>query len=69
MTDPPFRIFDDDGNEINPALIVKPSLCVSCKKDSIPSEEVLCQLWGSNPDWSLIGNLSDQLEKEIFDGG
>ena len=34
----------DDGTEINPDLIAKPSLCVSCKKDGLPSEEVLCVL-------------------------
>jgi hypothetical protein len=39
-----FRLFDDDGTEINPDLISKPSLCVSCKKDDDPSEEVLCNL-------------------------
>lgn len=44
MTDQGFRLFDDDGNEINPDLIPKPSLCVSCKKDGDPSEELLCQL-------------------------
>jgi hypothetical protein len=44
MTEPPFRIFDDDGNEINPALPSKPSRSVSRKKDVDPSEEMLCQL-------------------------
>lgn len=44
MTELPFRIFDDDGNELNPDLISKPGLCVSCKKDGDPSEEMLCQL-------------------------
>ena len=39
-----FGIFDDDGNEINPNLIVKPSLCVMCKKDEDPSEEIFCTL-------------------------
>jgi hypothetical protein len=41
MNDSGFRLFDDDGTEIDPALISKPSLCVSCKKDDDPSEEVL----------------------------
>jgi hypothetical protein len=44
MTPNGFRLFDDDGTEINPDLISKPSLCVSCKKDDDPSEEVLCNL-------------------------
>ena len=38
-------IFDDDGNKINPDLIPKPSLCVSCKKDGMSGEEeILCAL-------------------------
>ena len=38
-------IFDDDGNKINPDLIPKPSLCVSCRKDGMPGEEeILCAL-------------------------
>ncbi|MBC8552207.1 MAG: hypothetical protein H8D23_21460 [Candidatus Brocadiales bacterium] len=39
-----FRHFDDDGNEINPDLISKPSLCVSCLKDEDPKEEMRCNL-------------------------
>jgi hypothetical protein len=42
--DKPFGIYDDDGNEINADLIAKPSLCVSCKKDEDPLEEMLCFL-------------------------
>ena len=37
--------FDDDGNEINPDLISKPDLCITCKKDNSPGkEEILCNL-------------------------
>jgi hypothetical protein len=38
--------FRDDGTEINPDLIVKPSLCVSCRNDGDPDEEmtILCTL-------------------------
>lgn len=37
--------YDDDGNELNPDLISKPSLCVSCAKDNgDPEEEILCNL-------------------------
>ncbi len=39
-----FRYFDDDGNEMNPDLVPKPALCVSCAKDEDPSEEILCTL-------------------------
>ena len=38
------KFYDDDGTEVNPDLIPKPSLCISCKKDEIPSEEILCDL-------------------------
>ena len=44
MKDKNSGFFYDDGTEINPDLIVKPSLCVSCKKDNIPSQEILCTL-------------------------
>ena len=36
--------FNDDGTEINPYEIKKPSLCVICKKDLDPNEEILCTL-------------------------
>ena len=36
--------FDDDGNELFPNLIPKPGLCLICKKEDDPSEEVLCNL-------------------------
>ena len=38
------RFFRDDGTEINPDLIVKPTLCVTCRKDDDPREEILCTL-------------------------
>ena len=38
------RYFDDDGNEMNPDFIPKPSLCVSCANDEDPKEETLCNL-------------------------
>ena len=34
----------DDGTKVNPNLIPKPSLCISCNKDDDPSEEILCTL-------------------------
>ena len=36
--------FDDDGYEINPELIKKPSLCVICVNNDNPKEEILCNL-------------------------
>ncbi|HYW81537.1 MAG TPA: hypothetical protein VE890_18275 [Thermoguttaceae bacterium] len=44
MEDKPIRFYDDDGREINPDLIAKPSLCASCEKDNDASEETLCVL-------------------------
>ena len=47
MTEPAddrMRFMDDDGNELNPDLIRKPALCVSCAKDADPSEEIVCCL-------------------------
>ncbi len=38
------KFYDDDGTEVNPDLIPKPSLCISCRKDEIPGEEILCNL-------------------------
>jgi hypothetical protein len=37
--------FDDDGTEINPELVPKPGLCLTCKKDNAGGkEEILCTL-------------------------
>jgi hypothetical protein len=47
---PPFddrgRYVDDEGKELNPDLVPKPSWCLSCAKDDNgdPEEEVLCHL-------------------------
>lgn len=38
------KYFDDDGNELNPDLFPKPQLCLSCKKNDDPNEEILCNL-------------------------
>ena len=44
MAEKPMRFCDDDGTEINPDLISKPSLCASCAKNDDPTEELLCTL-------------------------
>jgi hypothetical protein len=47
MNTPDFKFgyFDDDGNELNPDVVPKPSLCVSCAKDDDSGEEeILCNL-------------------------
>ena len=36
--------YDDDGNELSPQLVSKPSLCLTCKKDHIESQTILCTL-------------------------
>ncbi|MBN1618893.1 hypothetical protein JW887_06170 [Candidatus Dojkabacteria bacterium] len=50
------KFFFDDGTEVNPDLIPKPSLCISCKRDGLPGEEdILCSL-----------NRMDQMGEEEF---
>ncbi len=44
MEDNKPKYFDDDGTQINPDLVPKPDLCVSCKKDGQPDQEILCNL-------------------------
>ena len=51
----PIHFYDDEGTEINPDLIAKPSLCTSCAKDDDPNEEPLCTL-----------NRFDQQSEENF---
>ena len=36
--------FDDDGYEINTDAIKKPALCLICKNDDNPEEEMLCNM-------------------------
>ena len=36
--------YDDNGLEIDPNEIKRPSLCVICKKDNDPAEEIICTL-------------------------
>lgn len=38
------KFYNDDGTEVNPDLIPKPDLCISCRKDEHPNEEILCNL-------------------------
>jgi hypothetical protein len=39
-----FGFFDDDGYEVNMNLIKKPTLCLSCRKNTQPREEMVCNL-------------------------
>ena len=36
--------FKDDGTPVNPELVPKPSLCITCRQDEDSSEEKLCIL-------------------------
>ena len=36
--------YDDDGTKIDPNLIAKPGLCISCVHDDDPSEEMFCTM-------------------------
>ena len=47
--------YDDDGNELFPDLIPKPSLCITCIKDDDPNELILCNL-----------NRLDQVDEKEF---
>lgn len=58
MFENPARFFDDDGSELNPDLVAKPSLCTSCQKDDDPSQFDLCDL-----------NRLDQQGEEEFQCG
>ena len=51
-------IYDDDGKKIDPDLIPKPSLCLSCSKDEDLSQEMLCLL-----------NRADQQGADVFQCG
>lgn len=45
MNDDIPKFYDDDGMEINPDLIPKPDLCITCRKDEqVGKEEILCNL-------------------------
>ncbi len=39
-------IYNDDGTKINPELVPKPGLCLTCKIDDLndPMEDILCIL-------------------------
>ena len=50
------KFYHDDGTEVNPDLIPKPDLCISCKKDGMnANEDILCTL-----------NRMDQLGESEF---
>jgi len=38
------KFYDDAGTEINPDLVPKPDLCISCRKDELRDQEHLCDL-------------------------
>lgn len=36
--------FNDDGTPLNPDLYPKPQLCLSCKNNDNPHQEIVCTL-------------------------
>jgi len=36
--------FDDDGNKLNPDLVLKPGLCLLCANEDNPHELIECNL-------------------------
>lgn len=42
--DPISGYFHDDGTPLNPDLIPKPQLCLSCINDEDENQEILCNL-------------------------
>ncbi len=39
-----YGFYDDDGTEIDPELVPKPTLCLLCENDDDPYQEILCTL-------------------------
>jgi hypothetical protein len=52
------EMYDNDGIKINPDLIPKPAMCLTCKRDDDPREVNLCIL-----------NRLDQQDEEEFECG
>ncbi len=48
-------LYRDDGTEINMELVIKPSLCLTCKNDYNAEEEILCIL-----------TRDDQRDEQVF---
>ena len=39
------KFYHDDSTEVNPDLVPKPDLCISCNKDGLnANEDILCTL-------------------------
>ncbi len=44
MTKKP-QYYDDNDNKVDPDIIPKPDLCVTCEKDSIPGmQQIVCNI-------------------------
>jgi len=57
MSDEIDGFYNDDGTKINPELVPKPGLCITCKKnDAGGEEEILCILnRGNQKDGRISG--------------
>lgn len=58
---PKSGFFRDDGTEVNPNLIAKPSLCVSCRKDDDPRRMPLRDWWPVTAGAFSLGELSSDM--------
>ena len=39
-----FKLYDDDGTEINANVVPKPPLCSMCANDTDPGQEMFCTM-------------------------
>jgi hypothetical protein len=69
MTENTFGYFNDDGTEINPDLIPKPSLCVSCKKNNESGQkEIFCILTRADQQGEREFRCEDYQPRQINQG-
>ena len=59
---------NDDGNQMNPNFVPKPSICISCIKDELKTEEIL-KRWlrslGANARVLSPNTLADKMAPKI----
>lgn len=60
--------YDDDGNELNPDLIPKPGLCIICRKNDDPDEELICDLTSGMNKNSNVSPMKTLTTKGIDNG-
>ena len=60
--------FNDDGTPFNPNLMPRPSLCATCKKDTDPKQEILCNLNRNDQDEDIFMCFSYEPDSDQIDG-